>query len=53
MVLLDLADSSVATDSEGRPRGFGTALFAAEKDAATAVNNYHGYVPASWFWSVR
>ena len=34
--------SSVATDSEGRPRGFGTALFASEKDAASAVGTYNG-----------
>lgn len=29
--------SSVATDPDGRPRGFGTALFATEADAAKAV----------------
>ncbi|KAK1921316.1 hypothetical protein DB88DRAFT_468638 [Papiliotrema laurentii] len=29
--------ADVATDSEGRPRGFGTALFATEQDAAKAV----------------
>ena len=32
---------SVATDVDGRPRGFGTALFATEKDAAKAVTMYN------------
>ena len=38
------ADCSVATDSEGRPRGFGTALFATEQDAAKAVVMFNEYV---------
>ncbi|OCF33134.1 hypothetical protein I316_05179 [Kwoniella heveanensis BCC8398] len=32
--------ADVATDTDGRPRGFGTALFAAEADAARAVTMF-------------
>ena len=33
--------ADVATDADGRPRGFGTALFATEKDATKAVAMYN------------
>jgi hypothetical protein len=34
--------SSVLTNAEGRPRGFGTALFGAVEDAARAVSMFNG-----------
>ncbi|WVR03278.1 hypothetical protein IAU60_000269 [Kwoniella sp. DSM 27419] len=34
--------ADVATDGNGRPRGFGTALFASEGDAARAVGMFNG-----------